>query len=336
MNILVTGAFGNVGTYAIDELLGRGASVRCLDIPSRLSKRKARPYARKVSIIWGDIRDPAVVARAVEGMDAVVHLAFIIPPKSEQRPAWAETINVGGTWNLLQAALASPRKPRIVFSSSIALYGKTQHLAPPRTSDEPLHPDLQYAYQKLTCEHMLHASGLPWVILRFGAVPPIEFGELDPLMFDVRMDDRMEYLAPMDAGAAVAAAAMVPGLEGRTLMVAGGPSCQVTGRQFMQRSFTALGIGMLPESAFSPVPFHCDFMDTDESERLLHYQHHSFEETLALQQKTLGWKRLFVPLVRPFIRRRLLAMSPYYPRQTGRKALRAGRIRLAPGGGGGR
>jgi len=322
MRVLVTGAFGNVGTYAVDELLGRGVVVRCLDIPSPLSKRKARPYAGKVELLWGDIRDAQVVARAVRGVDAVVHLAFIIPPKSEQRPAWAETINVGGTWNLLQAALAAGNKPRIVFSSSIALYGRTQHLAPPRKADEQLHPYQEYAFQKLTCEQMLHASGLPWVILRFGAVPPIEFGELDPLMFEVRMDDRMEYLAPMDAGAAVAGAATLPGLEGRTLMVAGGPSCQVTGRQFMTRSFDTLGIGMLPESAFSPTPFHCDFMDTEESERLLHYQHHSFEETLALQKRSLGWKRLFVPVIRPFLRRKLLAMSPYYERGARGKALK--------------
>ena len=43
MKVLVTGAFGNVGTYAVDELLSRGATVCCLDIPSPLSKRKARP-----------------------------------------------------------------------------------------------------------------------------------------------------------------------------------------------------------------------------------------------------------------------------------------------------
>jgi len=322
MRVLVTGAFGNVGTYAIDELLSRGATVRCLDIPSPMSKRKARPYAHKVEILWGDIRNTEVVARAVKGVDVIVHLAFIIPPRSEQRPAWAETINVGGTWNLLQAAIATGSRPRIVFSSSIALYGRTQHLAPPRKADERLHPYQEYAFQKLTCEQMLHAAGLPWTILRFGAVPPIEFSELDPLMFEVRMDDRMEYLAPMDAGAAVAAAAVLPGLEGKTLMVAGGPSCQVTGRQFMARSFEALGIGMLPESAFSQVPFHCDFMDTEESERLLHYQHHSFEETLALQRKTMGWKRLFVPLIRPFLRRKLLAMSPYYERGARGKALK--------------
>ena len=85
----------------------RGATVRCLDIQSPLSKRNARPYAGKVEIVWGDIRNAEVVARAVQGIDAIVHLAFIIPPKSEQRPAWSETINVGGTWNLLQAALAS-------------------------------------------------------------------------------------------------------------------------------------------------------------------------------------------------------------------------------------
>jgi hypothetical protein len=63
-------------------------------------------------------------------------------------------------------------------------------------------------------------------------------------------------------------------------------------------------------------------MDTEESERLLHYQHHSFEETLALQKKSLGWKRLFVPVIRPFLRRKLLAMSPYYERAARGKALK--------------
>lgn len=312
MKVLVTGAFGNVGTYAVKELLEHGAAVRCLDIPSAVSRRKARAFGESVEIVWGDIRDPDVVARAVTGVDVIAHLAYIIPPASERRPDWAETINVGGTWNLLQAALACSNSPRIVFSSSIALYGRTQHLAPPRRADEELHPYEAYAYHKLTCEQMLHACHLPWVILRFGAVPPIEFGELDPLMFDVRLDDRMEYLAPMDAGAAVAAAALKPGIEGRTLMIGGGPSCQLTGREFMRRSLETLGIGMLPEAAFSQTPFHCDYMDTAESERLLHYQHYSFEQTLALQCRNLGWKRGLVPVVRPFLRRRLLALSPYY------------------------
>jgi nucleoside-diphosphate-sugar epimerase len=283
---------------------------------------KARRYARRVETLWGDIRDTALVAHAVQGVDAIVHLAFIIPPKSEENPSWAETINVGGTWNLLQAALATQAWPRIVFSSSIALYGRTQHLPPPRRVDEMLHPYEDYAYHKMTCEHMLHASGLPWVILRFGAVPPVELRELDPLMFEVRLEDRMEYLAPMDAGTAVAEAAMKPGLEGRTLLVAGGPSCQVTGRQFMERSLQALGIGMLPETAFSQTPYHCDFMDTEESERLLHYQQHSFEQTLALQRQALGWKRALVPIAAPFIRHRLLNLSPYYRSEERRRASR--------------
>ncbi|HOV50810.1 MAG TPA: NAD-dependent epimerase/dehydratase family protein, partial [Candidatus Cryosericum sp.] len=64
MNVLVTGAFGNVGTYAVDALLARGATVRCLDVPSALSRRKARGYAGRVEMLWGDIRDKALVARA--------------------------------------------------------------------------------------------------------------------------------------------------------------------------------------------------------------------------------------------------------------------------------
>ncbi len=319
MNILVTGACGNVGMYAVQELVARGVHVRALDVYTKANGRKMARLGRAVEPFWGDIRDKSLVARAVDGVDAAIHLAYIIPPRSEHDPAWAETINVGGTWNLLHAMASSPLRPRMVFTSSIALYGRTQHLSPPRTVGEALHPYQEYAYHKMTCEQMIHASGIPWVILRFGAVPPIEFGELDPLMFEVRMDDRMEYLAPMDAGASVAAAALKPGIEGKTMLVAGGPSCQVTGRQFMTESFSALGIGMLPESAFTQIPFHCDFMDTEESERLLHYQKHSFRETLALQKRALGWRRLFVPLFRPIIRRKLLAMSPYYHHELGRR-----------------
>ncbi len=79
MRVLLTGAFGNVGQSALEELLRQGHRVRCFDLRTKANERAARRYGDRIEVVWGDLRRPEEVARAVEGQDAVVHLAFIIP-----------------------------------------------------------------------------------------------------------------------------------------------------------------------------------------------------------------------------------------------------------------
>ena len=72
---------------------------------------------------------------------------------------------------------------------------------PPRRIDDPINPTDDYTRHKAACETMLEESGLDWVVLRLGAVIPIEvFGVLDQLMFDVPLTDRMEFVHPADVG----------------------------------------------------------------------------------------------------------------------------------------
>ncbi len=70
MNVLVTGSTGGIGGYVVDRLLQAGHTLRTLDIP-------ARPDRTGVEHIPGDVRDLGLVRRAVQGMEAVVHLAAI-------------------------------------------------------------------------------------------------------------------------------------------------------------------------------------------------------------------------------------------------------------------
>ena len=92
------------------------------------------------------MRIPDDVLAAVSGQDVVVHLAFIIPTlsatgiQSERQPDLAYAVNVGGTRNLIAAAQEQDRPPRLIFSSSVHVYGPTQHLAPPRTAAETPQP----------------------------------------------------------------------------------------------------------------------------------------------------------------------------------------------------
>ena len=79
MRILLTGAFGNVGSNTLATLLERGHQVRCFDVPTKANKRVARRFKQRVEIAWGDLRDPEQVAAAVVDQDVAIHLAFVIP-----------------------------------------------------------------------------------------------------------------------------------------------------------------------------------------------------------------------------------------------------------------
>jgi|YNPNPStandDraft_1061719.scaffolds.fasta_scaffold01887_10 UDP-glucose 4-epimerase len=315
MRVLLTGAFGNVGTSALEELLRRGHTVRCFDLRTRANVKKARRYGKRIEVVWGDLRRPEDVAAAVADQEVVVHLAFIIPKLSatgvecESAPDWAREINVGGTRNLIEAMNAQPTPPRLIFASSLHVYGQTQQLPPPRTVDDPVQPIEHYAHHKVECERMVRESGLKWSIFRFGAVLPIGM-ILDRGMFDVPPDNRIEFVHTRDVGVAIANGVVSEEIWGRILLIGGGPRNQFLYRDLMQRVLDGMGIGSLPEEAFSSVPFCTDWLDTAESERLLHFQKRTLDDYVKDMQQVLGIRRYFIRLFRPFIRAWLLRQSP--------------------------
>jgi short-subunit dehydrogenase len=220
----------------------------------------------------------------------------------------ARRVNVGEL-EQIRAMRAQPVPPRLIFSSSLHVYGMTQHLPPPRTVDELPQPVEHYARHKVACERMVRISGLRWSILRFGAVLPLSVRP-DPGMFDVPLNNRIEFVHTRDVGVALAHAVASSDIWGRVLLIGGGPGCQVTYRQMMTSILTAMGVGPLPDSAFTHEPFATDWLDTRESERLLHYQRRTladFTRDLALR---LGPRRLLARVFRPLVRAWLMRQSP--------------------------
>jgi len=316
MNVLVTGAFGNVGRSAVDELLKQGHTVRCFDLKTSSNKRAARKLKGLAGVVWGDLRNPEDVAEAVCDQDAVVHLAFIIPKLSatgvecESHPSWAEEINVGGTRNLLQAAKSLANPPRIIFTSSVHVFGRTQHQLPPRRASDPVQAVEHYSQHKLTCEQMVKESGLDWSIFRMAATLPITL-ILDSGMFDVPLQNRIEFMHTRDLGLALANGVSSPDIWGKLLLVGGGPRCQYLYREVAEAVLEGIGVGMLPDEAFGSTPFCVDWMDTTESQQLLHYQQRDLSDYIADMRKLLGFRRRLVRALRPFVRMWLLGKSPY-------------------------
>ncbi len=313
--VLVTGAFGNVGRSVLKALAVSGLSARIFEFPSPLNKKLAKSLALGIKVQWGDIRESKDVLEAVRDVDAVIHLAAMIPPGADRNPVLAHRINVGGTANILAAIASSPKKPRLVFSSSVATYGDRVKNFYIRTTDE-LHPcaDDEYAKQKVQCEALVRESGLDWVICRLSYIVWRKKLAMDPLMYRMPLDTRIEICHTLDTGMALAKAASCDKALGKTFNLAGGEKCRTTYRDYLDRMmklFGLGGIGFLPEEAFSPSGYHCGYMDTEEPQALFDFQRLSLEDyykEVAAEARPLKfWARLF----RPAVRAAIVAKSPY-------------------------
>jgi dTDP-L-rhamnose 4-epimerase len=125
--ILITGGAGFIGSHLADELLGQGWKVRALDnLTPQVHELGERPgyLDPDVELVVGDVRDAACVARALEGVDAVVHLAARVGVgQSMYDIADYTSVNGGGTAVLLQALLDHPLE-QLVVASSMSVYGE--------------------------------------------------------------------------------------------------------------------------------------------------------------------------------------------------------------------
>jgi UDP-glucose 4-epimerase len=165
MKVLVTGGAGFIGSHVVDKLIAAGHDPRILDlIPSA--------YHADVETVLGDLGDRKVVQRALEGVDAVLHLAAVADvDQVAKNPTLTDEVNTRGTQVLLEGAREAGVN-RFVYASTIWVYGDA---AGPEAVDEdtPLGlPKHFYTATKIAGEMYTSSYGelydLEWTILRFG------------------------------------------------------------------------------------------------------------------------------------------------------------------------
>jgi nucleoside-diphosphate-sugar epimerase len=317
MNILITGSMGNIGSSTLAALQGRGHRITCFDLPTRANRRLAKRLPTDVRMCWGDIRQAADIAAAVVNQEVVVHLAAIIPElshtgeRSEVRPDAAYQVNVVGMKNLVSALQAMPVPASIVFTSTLHVYGLTQHLAPPRSVHDPVKPVEHYAQHKVACEALLRESGLRWTVLRLGAAIPIQL-VMNPAMFLIPPSNRIEYVHTLDVGVAIANAIEIEAVWYKTLLIGGGERCQLRYGDMLNAFMQVLGQAPLPKRAFNTVDYSVDWLDTRESQQLLKYQQRTYDDYVHALTALLGPWLPLVRWCRPVVRWLILRQSPYF------------------------
>ncbi|WP_394824234.1 NAD-dependent epimerase/dehydratase family protein [Pendulispora albinea] len=127
-HVLVTGGAGFIGSHVADHLLARGHRVRALDNLNPqvhgADRRRPKYLHPDVELVVGDVRDRRAVGTALDGIDAVVHLAALVGVgQSMYQIEEYTSVNTLGTAVLLEA-LSSKRVERLVVASSMSVYGE--------------------------------------------------------------------------------------------------------------------------------------------------------------------------------------------------------------------
>ncbi len=322
--ILLTGAFGNVGQNTLMHLLKREYEVTCFDLPNSTNKKTCKKLLKKwqFNTVWGDILNKDDLNNAVNEIDCIIHLAAIIPPLSEKSPELTKKINIEGTRNLINAAKMLPTKPRFIMASSVGVYGPTMHLEPPVRIDSPLNPSDHYSHSKVECEKLLKESGLPWMILRLGAVSAEKASlKVASILFEMPLEQRTEFISSNDCGIAFTNAVKLDEIN-KIFLIGGGDGCQLTVRYFLKGFLDAFGLKLPPDEAFRhPTKkedwFYIDWMDTKESQEALKFQTVTFQQFVDKLKRDHRMRRLGIKLFSPIAKVVLLRMSPYYKSSKG-------------------
>jgi len=171
MKVLVTGAAGRMGAHLTRLLLAKGHEVRAYVLPGDPNNQQIE--APGVEVVPGRLEDAAAVGEAVEGVDAIVALGGALTSRLASDQQFFD-VNMGGTFNLLQAArYRAPGISRFIYASSDAVYWAPAAGTPPFLpidETQARQPGTIYGATKYGAEEMSltfwRAYGIPSTIVR--------------------------------------------------------------------------------------------------------------------------------------------------------------------------
>jgi UDP-glucose 4-epimerase len=177
---LVTGGTGLVGCYIVRDLIEAGEQVVVYDVaPNREALRAvlSEKDQNRPTIVQGDVLDFHHLLRTLKEnhITNIIHMAYLLGRYSNENPPLAIRVNCEGTNNMFEACRILDLKTKLVYASTIAVFGRAQYQTKePMKNDAPHHPFNVYTSCKSFDEQMaryyFELHGLDSVGLRFGVV----------------------------------------------------------------------------------------------------------------------------------------------------------------------
>jgi UDP-glucose 4-epimerase len=294
VRVLVTGGAGLVGSHIIDLLVAEREPPEIVVLDNFVRGRRANLAAAlaraPVRIVEGDIRDRAVLADVMQGVDVVFHQAAIRITQCAAEPRLALEVMAEGTFNVLEAAAHAGVK-KVIAASSASVYGLADEFPTPETQ-HPYHNRTLYGAAKAFNEGLLRSFhemyGLDYVALRYfnvygprmdihGAYTEVFVRWMEriaagqpPLIFGDGLQT-MDFVYIEDVARANILAARA-GVTDRVFNVASGSETTLT--ELAQALLRVMGSSLQPEYGperqVNPVPRR--LADTRSAERVLGFR----------------------------------------------------------------
>jgi UDP-glucose 4-epimerase len=203
VKILVTGAAGFIASHVADAYVSAGHQVVILDDLSRGTKKNVNPKARFYQC---DVRDREAVENIfLAEKPAMVnhHAAQMDVRRGVREPLFDAQVNILGSLNLIESAIAHGAKRFIYVSTAGAAYGEPKEM--PVSEDYPINPITPYGISKHTVEHYLFTFqllyGLQYVVLRYGNVyGPRQNSQGEAGVFAIFSEQMMAGIQPVIYG----------------------------------------------------------------------------------------------------------------------------------------
>ena len=263
--ILLTGASGTVGYEVLKQLckIKNKYEVTVFDIKSNKSLKKFKPFREEINIVYGNINNENDLIKVCYDKDVIIHLAAIIPPLADEKPALSYQVNVSGTENLIRLLELHSPDAFFLYSSSVSVYGDRLN-NPMITINDKLNPSEgdEYAKTKILAENIIQNCKLDWSIFRLTAI--MGGHKISKLMFHQPLKTSLEIASPEDTSIAfVNAIDKQAQLSKKIFNLGGGENCRIIYDDFLSHSFEIYGLGKLnfPPKTFAEKNFHCGFYE---------------------------------------------------------------------------
>jgi len=200
--ILVTGGSGLIGSHVVDKLIAEHPKEIIVfdnDISEFMKNSSAELDYKNVTLLRGDITQKDEVMGALKGVDFVIHTASMLARNAVKDLRTAFEVNVGGTFNLLEACVAHGVK-KVIYSSTVLVCGDNPPSAP-ITEEHPLNTNTVYGGFKVASEFLLkifkQTNALDYIVLRYiGTYGPRQHLRGNLVLYIPECFDRIERGLP--------------------------------------------------------------------------------------------------------------------------------------------